>query len=124
MSYANGETMKAGDCISDNRGRVGTVTGVHDYGIFTVKWDDGGVGINYTAADGFTLVSDTEVSKASDSKWIQAPRRLPAQSVDTLQKQCYPPSRRHTILLKVTFSSLLAWLPSLPFWPESWTLEP
>lgn len=57
MSYASGGTPKAGDRIRDNRGRVGTVMGVHDYGIFTVKWDDGGVGINYTAADEFTLIS-------------------------------------------------------------------
>jgi len=57
MPYASGETPKAGDRISDKRGRVGTVTGVHEFGIFTIKWDDGVAGINYTVADRFTLIS-------------------------------------------------------------------
>ena len=57
MSYASGETPKAGDRISDQRGRVGTVKGVHDFGIFTVKWNDGSAAINYTLADRFTLIS-------------------------------------------------------------------
>jgi len=57
MPYASGETPKSGDRISDKRGRVGTVTGVHDFGIFTIKWEDGAVGINYTVADRFTLIS-------------------------------------------------------------------
>jgi hypothetical protein len=46
MPYASGETPKDGDRISDKRGRVGTVTGVHTFGIFTVRWDDGDTAIN------------------------------------------------------------------------------
>lgn len=57
MPYASGETPKDGDRISDKRGRVGTVTGVHNFGIFTVRWDDGATAINYTLADRFTLIS-------------------------------------------------------------------
>ena len=41
----------------DKRGKVGTVTRVSDFGIFTVKWDDGIAGINYTVADRFALIS-------------------------------------------------------------------
>ena len=55
--YSSGETPKVGDRISDKRGRVGTVTAVSDGGIFTVRWDDGDAGINYTLPGRFTLIS-------------------------------------------------------------------
>jgi len=57
MPYASGQTPEVGDRISDKRGRVGTATRVSDFGIFTVKWDAGIAGINYTVADRFTLIS-------------------------------------------------------------------
>ena len=57
MPYANGGTPMVGDRIGDKRNRVGTVTRVSDFGIFTVSWDDGVVGINYTVVEGFTLIS-------------------------------------------------------------------
>jgi hypothetical protein len=57
MPYASGEIPEIGDRISDKRGRVGAVTGVHNFGIFTVRWDDGDTAINYTVADRFTLIS-------------------------------------------------------------------
>lgn len=67
MPYASGETPKARDRISDKKGRLGTVTRVPDYRIFTVKWVDGvGVGINYTVADRFTLIF-----RASDQEWSE-----------------------------------------------------
>jgi len=46
-----------GGRIADRRNRVGTVTRVSDFGIFTVSWDDGVVGINYTVIERFTLIS-------------------------------------------------------------------
>ncbi len=46
-----------GDRIGDKKNRVGTVTRVSDFGIFTVSWDDGVVGINYTVIERFTLIS-------------------------------------------------------------------
>ena len=55
--YAGGETLIVGDRISDKRGRVGKLSGVSDGGIFTVSWEDGAVGINYTVADRFELIS-------------------------------------------------------------------
>jgi hypothetical protein len=57
MPYANGGTPMVGDRIGDKRNRVGTVTRVSDFGIFTVSWDDGAVGINYTVIERFTLIS-------------------------------------------------------------------
>ena len=57
MPYANGKTPVVGDRIADKRNRVGTVTRVSDFGIFTVSWDDGVVAINYTVAERFTLIS-------------------------------------------------------------------
>lgn len=56
-SYAGGETLMIGDRISDERGRVGTVIAASDRGIFTIRWDDGSVGINYTVIEKFTLIS-------------------------------------------------------------------
>lgn len=53
-----------GDKIRDERGRVGTVTrvvkdpkNVLEYLTFTVKWQSGALGINYTHAERFTLIS-------------------------------------------------------------------
>lgn len=57
MTYASGETPMVGDRVSNNKGRIGIVTRVSDFGIFTVKWDDGIAGINYTVAERFTLIS-------------------------------------------------------------------
>ena len=56
MPYGSGETPMVADRISDEKGRLGTVTGVHSSGVFTVRWDDGVVGINYSVAERFTLV--------------------------------------------------------------------
>ena len=57
MLYANGGAPMCGDRIGDKKNRVGTVTRVSDFGIFTVSWDDGVVGINYTVIERFTLIS-------------------------------------------------------------------
>jgi len=57
MPYANGKTPMVGDRIGDKKDRVGTVTRVSDLEIFTVSWDDGVVGINYTVVERFTLIS-------------------------------------------------------------------
>jgi hypothetical protein len=57
LTYASGETPNVGDRITDNRGRVGTVTAASDGGIFTVSWEDGVVGVNYTISERFTLIS-------------------------------------------------------------------
>jgi hypothetical protein len=59
MPYANGKTPMLGDRICDKRNRVGTVTRASDFGIFTVSWEDGVVGVNYnyTVAERFTLIS-------------------------------------------------------------------
>jgi len=57
MPYANGETPMCGDRIGDKKGRIGTLTSTADSGIFTVSWDDGVVGINYTVIERFTLIS-------------------------------------------------------------------
>lgn len=48
-----------GDRICDKKNRVGTVARVSDFGIFTLRWDDGVVGVNYnyTVAERFTLIS-------------------------------------------------------------------
>ena len=57
MPYANGGAPMCGDRIGEKKDRVGTVTRVSDFGIFTVSWDDGVVGINYTVIERFTLIS-------------------------------------------------------------------
>ena len=57
MPYANGGTPMRGDRIGAKRDHVGIVTRVSDFGIFTVSWDDGVVGINYTVIERFTLIS-------------------------------------------------------------------
>jgi hypothetical protein len=57
MPYANGGVPMCGDRIGEKKDRVGTVTRVSDFGIFTVSWDDGVVGINYTVIERFTLIS-------------------------------------------------------------------
>jgi len=59
MPYANGGTPMRGDRIGAKRDHVGIVTRVSDFGIFTVSWEDGVVGVNYnyTVAERFTLIS-------------------------------------------------------------------
>jgi hypothetical protein len=57
MTYASGETPMVGDRVSNKMGRIGIVMAVPDHGILTVKWHGGAVGINYTVAERFTLIS-------------------------------------------------------------------
>lgn len=57
MPYASGESPMVGDRITDKRGRVGTVTAASAGGIFTISWNDGVAGANYTIAERFTLIS-------------------------------------------------------------------
>jgi hypothetical protein len=61
MPYASGETPEVGDRISDQEGRVGTVThinpGPRNPTELTIRWDDGTVGIRYPNLGDFTLIS-------------------------------------------------------------------
>jgi len=61
MPYASGEIPEVGDRISDETGRVGTVTriivGPRSPTELTIRWDDGVVGIRYPVAEDFTLSS-------------------------------------------------------------------
>lgn len=66
--YSTGETPKVGDRINDKRGRVGTVTAASDGGVFTIRWDDGGSGINYTMIEKFMLISR---AVNSDSEYVE-----------------------------------------------------
>ena len=64
MSYASGETPMPGDHIRNKSGRRGTVTQVEHahrnpsvLQQITIKWDEGVVGIDYTLAGDFILIS-------------------------------------------------------------------
>ena len=57
VPYATGENPMIGDLMSDKRGRVGTVTAAFTGGIFTISWNDGMVGANYTMAERFALIA-------------------------------------------------------------------
>lgn len=60
MTYATGESPMAGDRISNNQGRAGTVREVRlvDGNIsgIDVKWQDGVVGLFYDTIDDFSLI--------------------------------------------------------------------
>ena len=61
MPYASGEEPEVGDRVSDQEGRVGTVThisvGPTTPTELTIRWDDGIVGIRYPNPSDFTLIS-------------------------------------------------------------------
>ena len=61
MPYTNGDLPIVGDRITDESGRIGTVTQVSEFprGIvtFAVNWDSGAAGINYTRAERFALIA-------------------------------------------------------------------
>jgi hypothetical protein len=53
MPYANGGDPMVGDRVSDKKSRIGALTHVSgnhlEYDQVTIKWDDGIVGIRYSA---------------------------------------------------------------------------
>jgi len=56
MPYRTGELLAVGDRIKDSNGKLGTVTSYVGR-IFTVRWDEGVVDLQYSLAEKFTLVS-------------------------------------------------------------------
>ena len=51
MPYANGENPKVGDGISDDKGRLGSVATVYESEVFTARWDECVVDINYSVPE-------------------------------------------------------------------------